>query len=492
MDLLVGIDIGTSSTKAIVTDEKGHEIASVSEGYNIDTPKPLWAECDAQMWLDAVLKVMRELSKKVDTAKVRAIAISGLYGGAGVPLDREMNPVYPTLIWMDKRAVEQTRWVKKNIGIDNLFEITGNTVDPYFGFTKMMWIRDNEPEIWKKIALFLPPKDYVIYKLTGEVSTDYSSAGNIGGIFNLRNRRWSIEMLKALGISPDKLPEKVIPSETIAGYLSEEMAKHTGFKSGAPVVSGGVDAAVATLASGVCDEGENTAMIGTSMCWGTIHGGNHLDWHFVNFPYVVNGKEQVYSFGGATTAGAIIEWFRNLFKEEDLKKLEVTAERVAPGAEGITVLPFFMGERAPLWDMDIRGCIYGLSLSHDEAHLYRAFLESIAYILKLNLKAAKEAKIPVNPSTMVVGGISKSNLWLEIAASVLERNIYSFPISSDAPYGDCFLAGLAVGLFNDTKEIKNWLPEKAKTQPSREWILAYKEAYEKFENLYRGIKAGEL
>ncbi|WP_068345783.1 FGGY-family carbohydrate kinase [Kosmotoga arenicorallina] len=492
MDLLIGIDIGTSSTKAIVTDESGREITSASASYSINTPKPLWAECDAQIWLNAVLNVMKDLSKKVDTSEVRAIAISGLYGGAGVPLDSEMNPVYPTLIWMDKRAIEQTEWVKINIGVEKLFEITGNTVDPYFGFTKMMWIHDNEPDIWKKIALFLPPKDYVIYKLTGEISTDFSSAGNIGGIFDLRKRNWSEEMLKALGISQEKLPEKILPSEAIAGYLSEEIAKETGFKSGIPVVSGGVDAAVATLASGVCDEGENTAMIGTSMCWGTIHNGNHLDWHFVNFPYVVNGKERVYSFGGATTAGAIIEWFRTLYKERNLSHLEAMARHITPGAEGITVLPFFMGERAPLWDMDIRGCIYGLSLSHGEAHLYRAFLESIAYVLKLNMKAAEKAKIPVNPCTMVVGGISKSSLWLEIAASVLEREIRSFAISSDAPYGDCFLAGLAIGLFNDMKEIKNWLPDGKKTQPIKDWGSIYKDAFARFESLYRGIKAGGL
>ncbi|AKI97051.1 FGGY-family carbohydrate kinase [Kosmotoga pacifica] len=492
MDLLMGIDIGTSSTKAIVTDEKGNEIASASASYSINTPKPLWAECDAEVWLDAVLKVMAELSKKIDTTNVRAIAVSGLYGGAGVPLDAEMNPIYPTLIWMDKRAVEQTEWVKKNIGIDKLFEITGNTVDPYFGFTKMMWIHDNEPDVWEKINLFLPPKDYVIYKLTGQISTDLSSAGNIGGIFDLKKRRWSVELLKELKIPEEKLPESIVPSETVVGFLSKESAEQTGFKPGTPIVSGGVDAAVATLASGVCEEGENTAMIGTSMCWGTIHSGNHLDWHFVNFPYVIRGKELIYSFGGATTAGAIVEWFKKVFKEESLKELETVAKTVDPGAEGLTVLPFFMGERAPLWDMNIRGGIYGLSLSHGEGHIYRAFLEAIAYVLKLNVEAAKEAKIPINAGTMVVGGMSNSHLWLKIAASVLERDIYSFPISSDAPYGDCFLAGLAIGLFSDVREIKKWLPAGLRTQPTNDWIPVYKEAYTKFEKLYRGIKAGGL
>lgn len=492
MDLLMGIDIGTSSTKAIVTNSNGNEIASSSTGYSIRTPKPLWAECDAETWFEAVIKVMKKIGETIDVGTIKAITISGLYGGAGVPLDHEMNPVYPTLIWMDKRAVEQTKWVKANIDNGKLFKTTGNTVDPYYGFTKIMWIRDNEPDVWKKIALFLPPKDYVIYKLTNQISTDFSSAGNIGGIFDLKKRAWSEELLKELDIPENMMPERIVSSETIVGRLTKEMAQETGFKEGTPIVSGGVDAAVATLASGVCKTGENTAMIGTSMCWGTIHNGDHLDWHFVNLPYVVRGRELVYTFGGATTAGAIIEWLKKSFNWKNLKELEAMAEKIEPGSEGLTVLPFFMGERAPLWDMDIRGCLYGLSLSHGEGHLYRAFLEAIAYILRLNIEVAKNAKIPINNSTSVVGGVANSSLWLKIAASVLNREVLSYPISSDAPYGDCFLSGLAIGLFDDMKEIKKWLPEEKTTKPKSNWVPMYDKAYNKFKRLYDGMKTSGL
>lgn len=168
------------------------------------------------------------------------------------------------------------------------------------------------------------------------------------------------------------------------------------------------------------------------------------------------------------------------------------AEKIEPGSEGLTVLPFFMGERAPLWDMDIRGCLYGLSLSHGEGHLYRAFLEAIAYILRLNIEVAKNAKIPINNSTSVVGGVANSSLWLKIAASVLNREVLSYPISSDAPYGDCFLSGLAIGLFDDMKEIKKWLPEEKTTKPKSNWVPMYDKAYNKFKRLYDGMKTSGL
>jgi len=314
---LMGIDIGTSGTKAIIISEKGKLIASGFTEYPVETPRPTWAQQHPDIWVKAVCKTIKstvDLSG-LKSNQIAAVGISGLYGGSGVPVDKNHEPIYPCLIWMDRRAKRQTEWVKQNIDEKELFQITGNYVDSYFGFTKMMWIRDNEPEIWKHTHKFVTPKDYVIYKLTGEQSIDYSSAGNIGGVFDLKRMTWSEYLCHKLGIDIAKLPDKLIPSSSIAGYLSGEISGITGLRSGTPIISGGIDAAVTQFSAGVLEEGEHVAMAGTSMCWGTVHEGENLNKGLVNFPYVVYEQEKIYTFGGSSTNGAVAKWFRDEFAQ---------------------------------------------------------------------------------------------------------------------------------------------------------------------------------
>ena len=440
MRYVAGIDIGTSSTKAVVTDENLNIISQASASYSVEMPKPMFAQQEAKVWLEGFVKALRSAIEKSGAKKVEALCISGLYGGSGVPLDSNMNPLGPALIWMDKRAVEETEWVKKRIGVEKLFEITGNYVDPYFGFTKILWLKNHHGG-WKKFNLLLSPKDYVIFKITGKIVTDYSSAGNIGGVFDLKRRSWSEELLKEMGIPYSLFPEDIIPSDTIAGRLNAQFSSVLGLKEGTPVVAGGIDAAVATYAAGVEKSGEHVAMIGTSMCWGTIHNGRYLTPKMVNMPYVVKPLKNIYSFGGATTAGALLEWFkRELAKNETLEELEEEASTIPPGSEGVKVEPYFMGERAPLWDPNLRGSITGLTLSTTRAHIYRAFLESIANSLKMNVDTAKATKIPLSNEMYVVGGVTKSKLLMKIIAQSVDMKIKTLPSSLDAPIGDAKLA----------------------------------------------------
>ncbi|WP_286934055.1 FGGY family carbohydrate kinase, partial [Aminobacterium sp. UBA4834] len=239
MGYLIGLDIGTSGTKAILLSEKGQIVASSHAEYGVDQPKPLWAQQDGEIWLDATCKVLRDLLfvGRVPLADIVGMAISGLYGGSGIPVDSQMNPLAPCLIWMDRRASRQVEWVKEHVHLERLYEITGNTVDSYYGFTKMMWVRDNWSDVWQKTAVFLPPNAWVIYKLTGEVAIDYSSAGNIGGIFDLGKRGWSDEMCSILGVPVSKQPERLVASSDIVGKLSPEGAALTGLLAGTPVVA---------------------------------------------------------------------------------------------------------------------------------------------------------------------------------------------------------------------------------------------------------------
>lgn len=497
----MGTDIGTQGTKTILVDENGEFIAESFREYGVVTPKPAWAQQWPDVWLNAVVETIRETLNMsgIRADQLAGLALSGLYGGSGIPLDGRMEPLFPCLIWMDRRARKETQWVKENVPRDFIFSITGNYVDSYYGFTKMMWLRDNFPEIWSKTYQFATPKDYVIYKLTGELITDYSSAGNLGGLFDIHKREWSTEMSRALSIPLDKLPERIVRSSGLAGYVTREYAQLTGLLEGTPVIAGGVDAPVAQFSAGVLEEGEHVAMAGTSMCWGTVHGGENLTPTLISYPYVVYEEEKIYTFGGSATSGALARWFRDQFgqyeKEVQFKTgvsayslLELEAKNIPAGSEGLVALPYFMGERSPIWDPDARGTIFGLTLYHSKAHIYRALLEATAYSLKHNMEAAMRAGIKLNDECFIVGGVARSDFWVQILADVTGFGMKRLSKNTEAPMGDAFLAGLGTGLIDKPERIKDWLQFKPTVKPQSESTARYGEYYEIFKELYVATK----
>ena len=273
MKYLIGTDIGTSGTKSILMDTQGRLIAQDLQEYDVLTPHPLWAEQWPDVWLDAAKRSIRNTVQKsgVSPADVAGICISGLYGGSGIPLDEQMEPVRPCLIWMDRRATVQQRWVEEHIDPEKLQRITHNGTDPYYGYLKILWIRDNEPDNWRRTRLFLPPNNYVIYRLTGQVAIDYSAAGNIGGIFDMNAHGWSYELMDDMGIPRTMMPPRIVESRDIVGGLTAQAGLELGLNEGTPVCAGGVDCGVASFGLGVFEPGEYVAAIGTSMCAALIH-----------------------------------------------------------------------------------------------------------------------------------------------------------------------------------------------------------------------------
>ena len=428
------------------------------------------------------------------------MAISSLYGGAGIPVDNNIEPLAPCLIWMDRRAKEETDWVKVNIDLDNLYQITGNTVDSYYGYTKMLWIKNNWPEIWNNTNLFLPPNAYIIYKLTDEIAVDYSSAGNIGGIFDINKKTWSEEMCNKLGIPVDKQPQKLVGSDEIVGEITETVAEETGLKPGTPVIAGGVDAAVATLSAGAVFEGNHVAMIGTSMCWGFVTEKTNLSPKLVSMPNVIEAKDKVYSFGGAATAGAIIRWFRDVFGQEELnteeklgidayKLLELKTEDIPAGSEGLIVLPYFMGERSPIWDSQARGNILGLSLYHTKGHIFKAFMEGVAYALRHNMEIMVDNdQIELDKELLLVGGITKSDIFPQIIADVTGFPVKIIKNDVEAPLGDAVLAGLGTGVFNSPEVLLDWIEFEETFIPDKENKDVYDKLFEQYKELYPKLK----
>ncbi|UCF09615.1 MAG: hypothetical protein JSW65_06030, partial [Candidatus Bipolaricaulota bacterium] len=301
--LLLGSDIGTTLTKTVLVDLSGRVIAAASAEYGVIHPRPLWAEQWPAVWVDAFVATVRDVLERsgVRPEEIVGVGVSGLYGGSGIPVDRGMQAIRPCMIWMDRRAVEEVAWIRENIDLDRLFEISGNGVDSYHGFTKILWMKRNEPDLWGRVHKLVTPHGFIIHRLTGETAIDQSSAGNIGGVFDLGARAWSEESCDALGIPIGMLPERIVDSSEVVGTVTSEAAAMTGLAPGTPVVSGGIDAAVATFSAGAFDEGNHVAMIGTSMCWGVVHSGASVSPRLVSMPYVAHPSERVYTFGGAAT-----------------------------------------------------------------------------------------------------------------------------------------------------------------------------------------------
>ncbi|MFP3152868.1 FGGY-family carbohydrate kinase [Lachnospiraceae bacterium ZAX-1] len=497
MNYLLGTDIGTSGTKTILTDTDGNLIAQDLQEYNVLTPKPLWAEQWPNVWLDATKASIKNTVEKAGVSKedIKGIAISGLYGGSGIPLDADMEPVRPCLIWMDRRAEVETKWALDNIGEEKLLRITHNSADPYYGYTKILWIKNNEPDNWAKTKLFLPPNNYVIYKLTGEIAIDYSSAGNIGGIFDMNTRTWSNELLDDMGIPRSMMPQTIVESTDIVGGLTKEAADELGLLPGLPVIAAGIDCGAANIGLGVFEPGLYAAAIGTSMCAALISDKPVKGKGLIIWPYLYDAKNVSYYFAGGATAGAIVKWFRTNFAQYEIEMEKQggpnsydvyndAAAKIQVGSEGLIVLPYFMGERSPIWDSDAKGTIVGLSLTHTRYHVYRAFLEAVAYSLRDAMEATGEE---LGEYILLAGGVTKSKLWRQIFADVTGYKVVC-PINDvEAPMGDVMLAGIGTGLLT-FEEVKKWQVLDEPISPNKEAHEKYTKLYGVYHSIYEHLK----
>ena len=488
MTYLAGTDIGTLGTKTVLIDTEGHVKASAYQEHGVLTPRQGWAEQWPDVWADAAYKTLSRAVKDsgVDPGDITGLSISSLYGGSGIPLDREMRPIRPCIIWADRRATEECGWVRQKVGVDAIFKETGNVVDPYYGYTKMIWIRDKEPRNWERLHRLETPNAYCVRGLTGEESVDYSSAGNYGGIFDIHRRAWSEEMMERLGIPRKLFPERIHSSEEVVGEVSAEGSRLTGLKPGTPVCAGGIDAAVSALAGGAVLEGDLASMLGTSMCNGFISHTPRLSPRMVNFPYVVNGRRHLYSFTGIATAGFCVRWFRDELGvaekeraaetgEDAYKLLDGMAEKVPPGSDGLIFMPHMMvGERAPYWDEHLRGGLLGLTVYHTRAHVFRAILEGVAYAMRYSLEAAQETGMKINRATLVDGG-ARSPLWRQIIADVTGLKMSYIPGAQGAPMGDAMLAGLGTNAISGYSVIEEWIHDKIemKPDPRREAVYSH-------------------
>ncbi len=495
---LLGYDIGTSGSKGVIIDLAGSVIASASLEHDVEIPRPAWAEQNADIlyWGEFQTIVNTIVKKaKIDPLEIAGIGVSGLTPDA-IPVDKSGKALRNCIIYMDRRATAECEWVENEVGKDGIFSVAGNIADPYYAGYKCMWVKNNEPEIYQNTWKFLNSHAYVVLKLTGQAVVDKGVAGLFAPFYNNYELRWDEEMIRRCGMDPDKFPKDYNAAEVV-GYVTTEAAEKCGLAPGIPVIAGGgVDASASGLSTGMINPGESTCMCGTTHCWMIVLDKPVFDPGFINFPHQVPGTWL--ALAGLGSSGGVVKWFRDNYGSVELdyqskrgvsayELLNLEAERVPKGSDGVVVLPYFMGERSPIWDPKARGVFFGLSLFHTRAHMFRAIIEGIAYALEHHAVLLRATGMMPHRVTVTDGGAA-SNIERQAFADVLRVPIDYASKVAGAPVADAFLAGVGVGIYKDYDEIKKWVNLDITNDPDPSSFDLYAKLYDVYVKLYLNTK----
>lgn len=482
--LLLGIDIGTSACKVAVFEENGSVVAQTSKPYPLYYPNPGWVEQNPEEWWQAIVDATKEVLTCVSPEDVVGIGIDGQSWSA-IPVDREGNCLHNTPIWMDVRAREICERVMDEVGFDEIFRVSGNGFEAAYTTPKMIWFKEELPEIYENTYKFLQSNSYVAMKLTGVMSQDVSQGYGIH-FFDMKKLCYDEELAAKLGLSTDKVPEPV-PCHQVVGGVTAEAARLTGLLEGTPVVAGGLDAACGTLGVGVIRKGQTQEQGGQaggmSICVDEALAHPKL----ILSPHVV--PDQWLLQGGTVGGGGVLRWFKSELGEgQSFDELTALAEQVAPGSEGVTFLPYMAGERSPIWNPDAQGVFYGLGFDKTKGHMVRAALEGVAYSLEHNLRTAAETGVEVE-ELLAMGGAANSLLWTQIKSDVTGK-VIKVPASDTAStLGAAILAGVGVGVYESFEEaVEKTIAVKRVHQPDMEKHERYKKSMELYLELYDDLK----
>jgi xylulokinase len=456
MAYLLGIDVGTSGSKAILIDESGTVRADATTEYPLSTPQPLWAEQNPSDWWSATVTSIRAVLEKggIAAADVVGLGLTGQMHGL-VMLDAEGEVLRPCIMWNDQRTAAQCAAITEKVGLDNVLRLTGNPILPGFTAPKIVWVRENEPQVYAQVAKVLLPKDYVRYCLTGGFFSEVSGASGTS-MFDVGQRQWSGEMLEALEVPREWLPE-VTESPEVSAKVNGAAAEETGLLEGTPVVGGGGDQAAQAVGTGIVAEGVVSATLGTS---GVVFAASDSyrvepEGRLHAFCHAVPGMWHL--MGVMLSAAGSFRWYRDTLAEVERTQeaetgrdaydlLTEAAAKVAPGCEGLVFLPYLTGERTPYPDPNARGVFFGLTLRHGKPHMTRAVLEGVSYGLLDSLELMRALGLSIE-QVRASGGGARSSLWRQILADVFSTEIVTVNVTEGAAYGAALLAGVGAGVY---------------------------------------------
>ena len=488
--LLLGIDVSTTGAKALLIDQNGRVISSATTPLTLSTPRPLWSEQDPHQWWVGITGSIRKALAQANVPgdSIAAIGLTGQMHGL-VMLNKAGEVLRPAILWNDQRTGSQCERIRSRIGVERLIQITGN--DALTGFTapKILWVQENEPEIFAETGHILLPKDYIRYKLTAEFAMD--RAGGSGTIlFDLKKRTWSAEVLADLEIPAEWLPPTFEGSQ-VTGQITPQAAAETGLTVGTPVVGGAGDQAAQAVGVGAIEPGIIALTLGTSGVvfaptespliepQGRLHAFCHAlpqRWHFM---------------GVMLSAAGSLQWHRDTIAPElSFDELVDEALDISPGSEGLLFLPYLTGERTPYPDPFARGAWVGLTIRHRRAHMTRAVLEGVAFGLKDSFTLIQEAGLGTIDQVRISGGGAKSQLWKQILADILGVELVTVNTTEGAALGAALLAGVAAGLFEDVPEACQSMIQITGSTPPSEATEAYQEFYPLYRALYPALAGG--
>jgi xylulokinase len=483
----LGLDVGTGGSRAVVIDSNGTLIASSTiEHQPFASPQIGWAEQSPEDWWQASCKAIQAILQNVSAEEIAAVSFSGQMHGS-VLLDVNDEVMRPALLWCDQRTSSQVETINQIFEREHLIELVSNPAVTGFTLPKLLWVRDNEPEIWSRVHSVLLPKDYIRFRLSGDKASDVAdSSGTL--YFDVRNRNWSYEILDTLGIDRSILP-KVYESIEQTGVVSEEGANATGLRPGTPVIAGAGDNAAGAIGAGIVSPGTVGATIGTSGVVFVVTDQPKLDLKGRTHSLCHAIPNRWHMTGVTLAAGFSLKWFRDVFANgATYDELTREAESIMPGADGVIWLPYLMGERTPHMDANARAALIGLTSSHGRGHITRAIMEGVAFSLREAMDIFRELGATID-EIRLGGGAATSVLWRHIQADVYGQRVAIIKADEGAAFGAAILAAVGVGAWDSVDAAcAEAIQVKEYVEPSPTNTEALERNYKIYKSLYSALE----
>ena len=487
---ILGIDVGTGGSRAVLVSEDGAVVASATgEHQPFDSPQTGWAEQEPADWWDASVKAIRSVvaSSGIDPKDIGCIGLTGQMHGA-VLLGEHGEVLRPSIIWCDQRTDEQCAWITEKVGAKRLLELTCNPALPNFTLTKLLWVRQHEPHIWAKVRHVLLPKDYVRFRLSGEYAIDVADASGTL-MLDVTHRRWSDELLGLVNVDKALLPA-VYESPEICARVSAKAEGLTGIPAGTPIVAGAGDQAAGAVGMGITRPGAVSVTIGTS---GVVFAATEVPsldpgGRLHTFCHAIPGRWHV--MGVTQAAGYSLRWIRDRFCEPGYSYdlLASDAAGVAPGSDDVLWAPYLMGERTPHLDSSVRAALLGLAASHHRGHVARAVMEGVAFSQRDSFTIFRELGVPVNRIRLSGGG-ARSPLWRQIQADTYGHAVETIAADEGGAYGAALLAGVGAGVWPSVDEACDRNVRSAETiPPDANTMAIMNRQYERYARVYPALK----
>ena len=478
----IGVDLGTSALKLVMMDSRGELVKSVSKEYPLYFPHSGWSEQNPTDWFLAVKEGLKELAAGA-SEKIAGISFGGQMHGL-VILDKDDNVLRPAILWNDGRSTKETDYLNNVIGKEKLSELTANIAFAGFTAPKILWVKNNEPEIFEKISKIMLPKDYISYMLSGSFCTDYSDASGML-LLDVKNKKWSQEMIKICGISESMLP-KLYESYEVVGNIKPELAKELGLNDDIKIIAGAGDNAAAAIGTATVGEGACNISLGTS---GTIFiSSKNFGVDKYNALHSFDHADGYYHLMGCMLSAASCNkwWMEDILKTEDFAGEQKDIDNL--GENKVFFLPYLMGERSPHNDPFARGSFIGMSMDTRREDMTLAILEGVTFALRDSLEVARSLGIEIK-KTMICGGGAKSPLWKKLVANIMNVEV-EVPVSEEGPgFGAAILAAVGCGEYENVEAAtKAIIKIKEKIKPEEELVLKYEERYQKFKKIYPALK----